>query len=424
MREASFLLFCTFFLLAAPASAQILTGTVNNGTTGKPAGGDDVVLIKLAQGMEEATRTKTDASGHFSFKLPDAGPHLIRAIHQGVTYHGMAPPGASSVTVQVFDVSKNIDGISVTADVMRFQAQGNELQSIRLFAVSNTSDPPRTQMNDHNFEFYLPEGAQIDQGMAMTGGGQPINSSAVPEKEKNRYRFVFPLRPGETQFQVGFHLTYSGELSVYPKALYGAQHFVVMLPKTMQFTPGPGTVFQAMKDPRQSDADVQVASNTQVGQPLVFKISGTGTLSEAGDDSQGGPIAAGGGAADATRSDSRPGGGLGPLNDAPDPLEGYRWYILGGFALVLAAGATYITSRSRPATAPGFGASDLEFPDSPPTRQTASGRPGLLLKALRDELFRLEVEHKQGRISEPEYEQARAALDQTLGRVIKRASLK
>ena len=264
--------------LSAAAFAQTLTGTVKNGTTGKPAGGDEVVLIKLAQGMEEAARTKTDASGHFSFKLPDAGPHLIRAIHQDVTYHRMAPPGTTSVEVEVYDVSKKVAGVSVTADVMRFQAQGNELQGIRLFAVNNSSSPPRTQMGDRHFEFFLPEGAQIDQAMAMTAGGQPINSSPVPEKEKNRYEFVFPLRPGETQFQVVFHVPYSGELSVDPKPLYGAQHFVVMLPKTMQFAAAPGADFKAMKDPRQSDALVQVASNTQVGQPLAFKISGTGAL--------------------------------------------------------------------------------------------------------------------------------------------------
>ncbi len=191
-------------LLSTVASAQILTGTLKNGTNGKPAAGDDVVLIKLAQGMEEAARTKADASGRFSFQLPDAGPHLIRAIHQGVTYHRMAPPGVNSVEVVVYDVSKKANGVSVTADVMRFQAQGSELQGIRLFAVDNTSNPPRTQMGDEHFKFFLPEGAQIDQAMAMTAGGQPINSAPVPEKEKNCYGFVFPLRPGETQFQVVF----------------------------------------------------------------------------------------------------------------------------------------------------------------------------------------------------------------------------
>jgi hypothetical protein len=413
---------CLVLWLGAVASAQTLTGTLKNGTTGKPAAGDDVVLIKLAQGMEEAARTKADTGGHFSFKLPDAGPHLIRAIHQGVTYHRMAPPGVDSVEVVVYDVSKKSDGVSVTADVLRFQAQSNELQGIRLFAVDNSSSPPRTQMGDQHFEFFLPEGAQIDQAMAMTAGGQPINSSPVPEKEKNCYGFVFPLRPGETQFQVVFHLPYTGELTIDPKPLYAAQHFVVMLPKTMQFAAAPDTGFKAMKDPRQSDALVQVASNTQVGQPLAFKISGIGTLGEAGDDSQGPPTPVEGGAATAGR-DARPGGGLGPPIDAPDPLEKYRAYILGGFAVVLVAGGIYITTRSKTAPVPDFGASNIQLPETP-SSAPASGPSTPLLEALKDELFQLEVEHKQGSISQQEYEQARAALDQTLERALKRFAVK
>ncbi|MBZ5570270.1 MAG: carboxypeptidase regulatory-like domain-containing protein [Acidobacteriia bacterium] len=410
-----------FLLLAGISSAQTLTGTVTNVTTSKPAAGDDVVLLSLSQGMQEAGRTQSDAKGGFTLKLDDAsGPHLIRVIHQGVTYHRMAPPGTTSVEVQVYDVAKKVVGISVTADVMRLQAQGNELQGVRLFAVNNTSSPPRTQMNDQNFEFYLPDGAQVDQSMAETAGGQPINSAPVPQKEKSRYAFIFPLRPGETQFQVSFHMPYSGQVSINPRALYGAQHFVVMLPKTMQFTAGQGVAFQAMQDPRQSDAVVQVASNTTVGQPLDFSISGTGALGEAGDDSQGSPTPVGGAT---VGRDSRPGGGLGPPIDAPDPLEKYRWYILGGFAVVLAAGAIYIAGRSKTATAgvPDFVASDIEAPETPrAVRPKASDHSAMLLEALKEEIFQLEVEHKQGRISQQEYEKAKAALDQTLERAVKR----
>ncbi|MGB2836374.1 MAG: hypothetical protein WBC30_12160, partial [Candidatus Sulfotelmatobacter sp.] len=68
-------------LLTSLVSAQTLTGTVKNSTTDKPAAGDEVVLLKLSQGMEEAGRTKTDAQGRFSFKLDDAqSPHLVRVI--------------------------------------------------------------------------------------------------------------------------------------------------------------------------------------------------------------------------------------------------------------------------------------------------------------------------------------------------------
>jgi hypothetical protein len=420
-------------MLLASASAQTLTGTVTNGTTKKPAAGDDVVLLSLGQGMEESGRTTTDSKGNFSVKLDDAsGPHLVRVIHQDVTYHRMAPPGTTSVEVQVYDVAKKVEGISVTADVMRFQAQGNELQGIRLFAVNNASDPPRTQMSDQSFEFYLPDGAQVDQSMAMTAGGQPINSAPVPQKQKNRYAFVLPLRPGETQFQVSYHMPYSGEASFDPKALYGAQHFVVVLPKTMKFSPGPGENFQSMDDPRQSDAVVQVASNTTAGQPLVFKISGTGTMSDQPEEAKGGGSPVGGPQTSGAQTggpvagrDSRPGGGLGPPIDAPDPLEKYRWYILGGFGIVLAAGAIYIASRSKTATVPDYGPADAELADFPLTpKPKTADRSALLLEALKEEIFQLEVEHKQGRITQQEYEKAKAALDQTLERAVKRGAVK
>jgi hypothetical protein len=415
-------IFLTWLFLPVLTTAQNLTGTVTNATTNKPADGDDVVLLSLAQGMQEAGRTTTNAKGHFTLKLDDAsGPHLVRAIHQGVTYHRMAPPGTTSVELQVYDVSKKVAGLSVTADVMRFQAQGSELQGIRLFAVNNKSNPPRTQMNDQNFEFYLPDGADVDQAMAMTAGGQPISTSPVPQKEKNRYAFIFPLRPGETQFQVAFHMPYSGKASINPREIYGSQHFVVMLPKSMQFTAGQGAAFQSMQDPRQTDAVVEVASNTTVGQPLDFTIAGTGALTDSSGERQGGGGGEGqsGGATVAGR-DSRPGGGLGPPIDAPDPLEKYRWYILGGFGIVLAAAAVYVVGRS-PVAASDVGASDIELPQSARSQKPKPGdRSALLLDALKEEIFQLELEHKQGRISQQEYDKAKAALDQTLERAVKR----
>jgi hypothetical protein len=249
----------------------------------------------------------------------------------------------------------------------------------------------------------------------------------VPQKEKNRYAFVFPLRPGETTFQVSYHMPYSGEASFNPKTLYGAQHFVVVLPKTMQFSASPGANFQSMQDPRQADSVVQVASNTTPGQALGFKISGTGTMSDEPEETKGSSNSGASAQAGGTVAgrDSRPGGGLGPPIDAPDPLEKYRWYILGGFGIVLAAGAIYIASRSKTATVPDYGASDAELADFPPApKPKPADRSALLLEALKEEIFQLEVEHKQGRISQQEYEKAKAALDQTLERAVKRGAVK
>jgi hypothetical protein len=442
------LTFSLVLSLGAYASAETLTGTVTNKTINKPAAGDEVVLIKLANGMEEAARTKADAKGNFKFTYDDAGgPHLIRAIHQGVTYHRMAPPGTTSVDVEVFDVSKKLEGISVTADVMRFQVENGQLEVIRLFAVNNESNPPKTQMNDHNFEFYLPDGAKIAQSMAKTANGNPLNSAPVPQSEKNRYAFIFPLRPGETQFQVQYTLPYSGSATIDPKAVYGMQHFVVMVPKTMQFEPGPNAHFESMNDPQQADATVQVASLTKPGDPLSFKISGTGVL--ASNSAPEGSTNGGAMGGQSGGQQSGPGGGLGPPIDAPDPLQKYRWWIIGGFVLALAGGAYYVTTRQKAAFTPASGETEYEPPEPTRSRVTSSiprpsptspiqtqrvsaatatavapAGPSMLLEALKEELFQLEVEHKQGKITQEEYEKAKAALDGTLERAIKRESQK
>jgi hypothetical protein len=416
-----------FALLLASAHAQTLTGKVKNGTSNQASVGDEVVLMSLSQGMTETGNTKTDGNGNFKLKLDDTKtPHLVKVTHQDVPYYHMVPPGTTSADVEVFDVSKKLDSIAVTADVLRLQAHDGQMQGIRIFAVNNTSTPPRTQMNDANFEFYLPDGAQIDQSMAMTANGQPISSGAIPQKEKNRYAIAYPLRPGETQFQVLYHQPYSGSTSIDPKLLYNSEHFVVLLPKSMQFTPNSGVKYQAMDDPRQPDAIVELASNAVSGQPLGFKISGTGTLATAGDDSEGPPRPAGGQSDSASASTSRPGGGLGPPIDAPDPLEKYRWFIIGGLAIVLAGGGIFIYERSH-ATAgvPDYVPSDIPLAASPavaaPVPKTA-GRTSMILEALKEEMFQLELEHKQGRISQSEYEKAKAALDQTLERAVKRGA--
>jgi hypothetical protein len=99
---------------------------------------------------------------------------------------------------------------------------------------------------------------------------------------------------------------------------------------------------------------------------------------------------------------------------------------------VLTGGAIYIAKRSpaKIATARSIDdAETVEIPRAPAARQAqpvppAPARSGLLLEALKEELFQLEVERQQGRISQQEYEKHKAALDQTLQRAVKRETQK
>jgi hypothetical protein len=296
-------------------------------------------------------------------------------------------------------------------------------------------------MNERNLEFYVPDGAQITEAQAMTAGGQPVKSAPVPEgaNAKNKYAFLFPLRPGETRFNVVYTVPYTGSVNIDPKSVYPLEHFVAIAPKSMEFSAAPGATFQVAPYPGQPDANVEVASNAGSGQTLAFKLSGEGTLApptEDGETSQGG----GGGAA--AQNESRPGGGLGPPIDAPDPLQKYRWWILGGFAAVLILGGVFVASRqqstNRAALSKGKSLPVLEEDDDYEPAEAPAARPvrvseprqepaaprasssSMLLEGLKDELFHLEVERQQGRISHQEYETAKSALDQTLQRALKR----
>jgi hypothetical protein len=281
-------------------------------------------------------------------------------------------------------------------------------------------------MNDRNFEFYIPVGAKTDGAQAQTAGGQWVESEPVAQPEKGRYAFVFPLRPGQTDFQITYRLPYSGSAKIDPKPLYPLQHLVVILPTTIQFSAEKDGIYDNKQPPNQPGAIAEVASDTKAGQPLSFTVSGTGVLQEdnsgsesAGGDSGAGSQSVGGETATSPNvRDNRPGGGLGPPSEAPDPLQQYRWKILLGFGVLLAAGAIYIAVRSK-TSAPRELVSD-----PPASRSVAPGRSALLLEALKEELFQLEVEHKQGKLSQPEYEKAKAALDQTLERALKRGEAK
>ncbi len=139
------------------------------------------------------------------------------------------------------------------------------------------------------------------------------------------------------------------------------------------------------------------------------------------------------GGGQAAANDNRPGGGLGAPIDAPDPLHQYRAYILGAFALVLVMGGAYIVSRSnRPHPAARSGRQRrqsrsrsrrkpqprsriLSSPSAP-----ARDRNALLLEAMKEELFQLEIDRQQGKIAPEEYAKAKAALDETIKRALAR----
>jgi hypothetical protein len=432
MKKLSIL--ATLLIATAFASAATLKGVVKNQTTGKPAAGDEVALLQLSQGMNELASTKTDANGNFSFEVQDSGtPHLVRVMHDGVTYFppgGPIRPGVTNVEIPVYDGAKKVDGVNTTVNVMRLQADGNNLQVLELIAIKNDSKPPRAVMADRSYAFYIPESAQVDQIIAQAPGGMPVNTQPVADKG-GKYFLNYALKPGETRFEIAYHVPYSGEATFAPRIADNTQHFVVMMPKSMKFEAKSASQFSPMND--DSSATIQVATNVTPNSDIAFRVSGTGLLPDeqqgGGGDQQAssaGSGAMGGGAA----AGAGPGGGLGAPIDTPDPLYKYRAVILAGLAIVLVSGGVFVVSRANqqmPLPSPSLHAANRAAVSASPERSApapaappAKDRSGMLLEALKEELFQLEVERQQGKISAEEYEKSKAALGQTLSRAISR----
>jgi hypothetical protein len=402
------------------ALADSITGIVTNKTTNKPAGGDDVVLIRLAQGMQEASRTKTDAKGRFTLEIPngDNQLHLVRVTHDKANYFRPAPPGTQSVEVEVFNAAAKVKGVSSEADVMHMQTDesGKALHVVENFFVKNESNPPLTQFSDRPFEFYLPEGAVVEGSAALAPGGMPVQASPVPLGEPNHYAFIFPIRPGETRFQISYRLPYSGSLKFSPRVMTPTDTIAIMMPKSMTFKPGASAPYIPVTE--DTTAQTYVARNAQPSEALDFTVSGTGQMPrDAGAVATAGAASAAdaSGAAGTTSSaanDTRPGGGLGvPLDPegANDPWAKYKWWILGGLGLVMAVGAG-IMLKNGPAqvTAPAVAGSGV-----------AVGGDSLLT-AMKEELFALETDRLQGRLTESEYLEQKAALEVVLRRALMR----
>jgi hypothetical protein len=202
---------------------------------------------------------------------------------------------------------------------------------------------------------------------------------------------------------------------------------MVILPKEMKFAGGSGTKYQVPQDPRfPKDANVAtyMADNVQPGQSLQFTVSGTGSLPQ--EQAQGADQSGSGG--QQASNGSRPGGGLGAPGDpngTNDPWSQYKWWILGLLGVALVIGAGVMLKTGAPSAAVAVIGADSSLPAAEGSAVIADAAasdavPGVLLRALRDELFVLETDRLAGRLSEAEYAEQKAAFDVVLRRALAR----
>ncbi len=412
-------------LLFAGAFAQAATvsGTVTNKTTGKPAAGDSVVVVDVQAGMGEVAKATTDANGRYTLNLPGNGPYLIRATHQGAGYFIASPQGGGEGNISVYDVAAKVSGVFIEADVVEVEASNGQLQVNERYFIHNTSSPPMTQWSKRSFEVVLPPEATINGSGSQRPGGLPTSVNMEPGSTKGHYYFGIPIEPDkgdkDTLFQISYNLPYSsGKYDFKSVVSLPADNFAVLMPKSMTFTAGPGQNFRSV----QEDPGVQtyILKNAVPEKPITFSVSGTGSMPREDQGAQGssGNQVAGG----------QPGGGIGAPINTPDPLSKYKWWILGGLALLLTAGAAFLLRKpvggaapamaaSVPSAASGHSATVAYQPVASPAGKNTS-----LLNALKEELFAIESEKIAGTLSPEEYAKVKAALETVLTRALRKES--
>jgi hypothetical protein len=416
--------------LTAAAQAATVSGTVTNKTTNKPAVGDTVVLVDVQAHMNETAKTVTDAKGHYSIQEPGAGPYLVRVLHQGAGYFIAAPQGGQPGDIPVYDVAAKVDGVFIEAQVFEFETDAaGQLHVNERHFVHNTSNPPQTSWSAKSFVLYLPTEATVGGVAAQRPTGLPTTVKLDPAGSKGEYSFNFPIEPDQgdkdTLFQIEYTVPYKdGKFTFHPRVSLPAQSIGVLMPKSMTFAAGSGSSFS----PIQQDPGIQtwVAKNLTPGKSLEFTISGTGSMPRESQGNQG--------AADSTGAPNggQPGGGIGQPINTPDPLSKYKWWILGGLALLLAAAAAFLLRKPAGAPAanapgvlanaptPGFNAASYTPSAAAAIAPTPASGNAALLAALKEELFALESEKLSGTLSAEEYAEIKPALEIVLKRALKR----
>lgn len=421
-------------------SAATISGTAIDKTTNKPAAGDTAVLLDLAQGMNETAHTTIDKQGHFSFTVADGSMHLIRIDHDKAEYYGSVAPNATTVNIDVYDAAPKVDGLHTYADVSRIETNQQGLSVTESFFIRNESKPPKTQFGPKAFEFYLPDGAIVEGATATSTSGMAVSTSPVPLEGKNHYAFVFPVRPGETRFQVGYHISYSNSASLHVKETLPTDNVAIMLPKSMSFS---GTGFQPLHDEQNEPGiNTWLATNLSPDKPVDFTVSGSGSMPrEQQAQGQNQPAQGMGGDQGQAGADqpaqqaNRPGGGLGNPIDTPDPLNKYKGWILSGLGLALVVAAAFLlrikpqpaAAAAHPAPAnppiPGHNipTTAARVPPAAPVNGPVSKTA--LLAALKEELFALETERLEGKLTEAEYAELKSAFEVVLRRALARETV-
>lgn len=403
IRALALLPYLLGYSITASAADQIIGSAIDR-TTGRPAAGDAVILIRLEPSLDAEARTIVDARGKFSLPVKSReASYLLRVIHQGVNYDQRVFAGKAA-SVLVFDAAPRISGILGSIEIIRTQAIGNQLHVSDMYEIQNESRPPRTLSAARTFEAFLPADARLDSILAAGPEKLTTMISATPVPgEPGHFTVNYPLRPGATKFAFNYNLPYSGRASFQIRNCHSVQQLAVMVSPAMKFSSSwPGF----MRLPTGNTGfHVYAINRLKSGSGPEFVISGTGALPPVGGRAGSKPLP---GAFPNPRTSTQDSGVKAasaqiqlPTNSAqtfPHPYFGDAI----GLLLLAICGLLiwWFRSQNKISATP-------KMQVNPNLLHSSTN----LLDALREEVTRLEFDLQRGAVSRDEYVSTRQALE-------------
>ena len=268
-----------------------IDGTVVNKTTGQPVSGASVSLVKAsAQGMKPAGNATTDATGKFNIEGTAEGIAMLQVTFEGVNYNKLLEPGTppSGVEIAVFSTSKKLALAKATQHMILIEPVPGELRVRETIIYENPTQNTLADPGNGSIRFFLPpmSGGKAKIDASSGSRGMPLKRAAKPTGEANIYTVDFPLKPGETRFDITWTAPFAAPGELNTRILHQGQVRVIV-PRGVTVKADELTFLTT--EPR-TMATVFTAKNG----PLKLSIEGAGTLANTAppseEEDQGPPI--------------------------------------------------------------------------------------------------------------------------------------
>jgi hypothetical protein len=372
--------------------------------------------------MQPVANTQSDAQGQFTFDNPGLGaqPMLVRAVYRGINFHQPVPPGKSNVEIAVYEPTKDAKAIAVTTRVVFFQPSGTTLIVGEEYSLQNDTKPPEAYFRaDGNFEFSVPEGAQLQQVAASGPAGMPVVQAPI-DKSKGHFAIAYAFRPGENTVRYSYEIPYPNNSAAMkiPASAYAARRLLVVAPPSVQIA---GEGLQA--GGQEQGMAIYGRENLAANATVAVNVSGTAPP----------PGANGGADQGQPGQETRSATASANIQQVPGRLDALKWPLVAGFVGVFALGAILLARKPVAVTvAPLENSTDAvtnsnsqsrsnktpaptsQSNTSTPTMENVNAAVATSLEYLKDQLFRLELRHQAGTIPDDEYASERARAEKVL----------